>query len=74
MPKGQQGNVKRVELDSGQKVTLSVSTSAVFNLSATDREFVFGLLDAMNAYDARKKAGLTAVHSGPKAASKPSAD
>jgi len=46
------GKVKTVALESGGQLSVSYSVD-LFELSRTDREFVFGLIDALREYEAK---------------------
>ncbi len=50
------GTTRTVELKSGGRLTISLSVD-VFLISQEDREFVFGLIDKLNAYDRAEKNG-----------------
>ena len=49
-----QGTSKTIELKSGGKLTLIVSVN-VFDLQASDREFVFGMIDKLQEYEEKKQ-------------------
>jgi hypothetical protein len=59
-----QGNAHAVQLKSGGQVALSVSVN-VMELSVDDREFIFGLIDKLRAYESGTPAATVAAGSSP---------
>ena len=56
-PTGSGGSTKTVKLRSGGSVTLSVTVDAI-SMSTKDRDWVFGLVDTLNAYEQQEELPL----------------